>query len=161
MTKAGPATPSTHGTWQVPLLGGARVVLLGLLLSLISCGKPPSAAPLTPPQAVLPAAYQYVSPDEAEKLIASTPNLGILDVRDQPEMHEVGMISGARPCSYLADNTKMLHGLDRKQPFLVYCAIGGRAEYTAEAMAGLGFEKVYLLKGGINAWRAAKKPVVK
>ncbi|MDB6120330.1 MAG: Rhodanese domain protein [Verrucomicrobiaceae bacterium] len=131
----------------------------GLLVT--SCGKPPTAAPLAPPQAVLPAAYAYVSPDEAEKLIASTPPLGILDVRDQSEMHEVGMISGARPCPYLSDNTKMLHGFDRKQPFLVYCAIGGRSEYTAEAMSQLGFEHVYILKGGINAWRAAKKPVVK
>lgn len=137
------------------------LLFLCLVLSLASCGKPPSAAPLAPPEVVLPAAYQFVSPDEAEKLIASTPAPGILDVRDEPEMHEVGMISGARPCSYLADNTKMLRGLDRKQPYLIYCAIGGRSEYTAATMAELGFEKVYLLKGGINAWRAAKKPVVK
>ena len=139
----------------------ALLCLCSGLLILTSCSKPPTAAPLAPPQAVLPASYSYVSPDEAEKLIASTPALGILDARDLPEMHEVGMISGARPCPYLSDITQMLRGLDRKQPFLVYCAIGGRSEYTAETMSQLGFEHVYILKGGINAWRAAKKPVVK
>ena len=138
-----------------------RLLLCCLSLSLAGCGKIPPAAPLEPPTAKVPAAYLYVSPDEAEKLIASTPNLGILDVRDEPEMHANGLIAKARPSSYLGDNTTLLRGLDRKQPWLIYCAIGGRADYTAETMGSLGFEHVYILKGGFNAWQAAKKPVAR
>ncbi len=58
-------------------------------------------------------------------------------------------------------NRDQLANLDRGSPWLVYCAIGGRAELTSEAMAELGFEKVYLLKGGFIEWRAQWKSVVK
>ena len=133
-----------------------------VVLGLSGCGKPPAAGPVEPRTPRVPSSYVYVTPDEAEKLIASTPDLGILDVRDEPEMHAAaGMINHARPCSYFGGNLPILQGLDRKAPWLVYCAIGGRADFTAEAMGGLGFEKVYLLKGGFNAWVAAKKPTAK
>ena len=84
-----------------------RSFLCCLSLSLASCGKVPPAAPLEPPTAKVPATYLYVSPDEAEKLIASTPNLGILDVRDEPEMHANGLIAKARPRTCRATNSVM------------------------------------------------------
>ena len=140
----------------------ALILLCCTLVGVTGCRPPPAAAPLDPPMVKLPAQYEYLTPDQAEKLIASTPGLGILDVRDDQEMHAVaGVIDKARPCSAFAGNQGILQTLDRHQPWLVYCAIGARSEGTAATMAELGFDKVYLLKGGFNAWVAARKPTVK
>lgn len=141
-----------------------RVLLcLTLALAFTGCDKPVVVdAPTSPPAAVLPAAYKVLAPDEVEQLIATTPPLGILDMRQEEEIHDGnGWIANATPCPYFSDYRSALQKLDRGQPWLVYCAIGGRAEYTAATMAQLGFQRVYLIKGGFNAWRAAGKPVVK
>lgn len=133
-----------------------------LVFGLVSCGDKPEPAPIAPPAIVLPAHYTFVTADEADKLLQSTPAPGVLDVRGDEEMRDGnGWIIGAVPCPQLQGNREKLATLDRKRPWFVYCAIGGRAELTAETMAGLGFEKVYLLKGGFIEWRAQGKPVVK
>lgn len=131
-------------------------------LLLVSCMEQPEPAPQGPPPIVLPAHYLLLSPDDVEKLMQSTPTLGVLDVRDDHEIRDDhGWIAGAEPCSQLQGNKDKLAKLDRARPWLVYCAIGGRAELAAQTMAELGFEKVYLLKGGFIQWRTQGKPVVK
>lgn len=136
-------------------------ILLSCLL-LASCLDKPAPPPQGPPPIVLPAYYLSLPPDEVEKLMQTTPAIGVLDVRDDHEIRDGnGWIIGAEPCSQLQGNRDKLAKLDRTRPWLVYCAIGGRAELTAQAMAELGFEKVYLLKGGFIEWRAMGKLVVK
>lgn len=138
------------------------ITLLLPCLLLASCMDKPAPAPQGPPPVVLPAHYLLLSPEDIEKLMQSTPTLGVLDVRDDHEIHDGnGWIAGAEPCSQLQGNRDKLAKLDRARPWLVYCAIGGRAELTGQAMAELGFEKVYLLKGGFIEWRRQGKPVVK
>ena len=135
---------------------------LALAFGIAGCGKPLPEAPVAPPEAVLPASYQQLSPDAVQQLIASSSALGILDVRDEAEMRNGnGWIANAQSCPYFSDYRARLQKLDRSQPWLVYCAIGGRAEYTAATMAELGFQHVARLKGGFEAWRAAGKPVAR
>ncbi len=129
---------------------------------LAACGKPVPSVPVSPPVVTLPASYLTISPQDAAQLIAREPLLGILDVRDASERQDGrGWIAGSRSCPFFSDYRPVLSGLDRKQPWLVYCAIGGRAEQTAATMAGLGFQQVYLLKGGFNAWVAEGQKVEK
>ena len=133
-------------------------------LVLISGCKPPKTvkAPIGPPVVTLPASCQWVTPDEAEKLISSTPDLKIADVRMEEEIRSgAGWIKGAEAASYLHDNKPYLQKWDKDKPWLVYCALGPRSELTAIEMASLGFKKVYLLQGGFNAWLSANKPVQK
>ncbi len=119
-------------------------------------------APTGPPVVTLPAGYQWVSPDEAEKLIATETGLQILDVRSEDEIRSgAGWINQAQKASYLHDNKDYLRAADKSKPWLVYCALGPRSEFTAADMAPLGFKRVYLLRGGFNAWIAAHKSVVK
>jgi rhodanese-related sulfurtransferase len=42
--------------------------------------------------------------------------------------------------------------LDKEQPFLIYCAAGGRSAKAGALMQSLGFKKVYELKGGYRNW---------
>ena len=50
--------------------------------------------------------------------------------------------------------------LDRKQPVFVYCAAGGRSYRASKQLQALGFERIYDLVGGMQAWREAGNPVV-
>jgi rhodanese-related sulfurtransferase len=136
--------------------------MLALVLGLSACGRPPEEASTSPPPVVLPQNYQSLSPAQVETLMKQTKNLGILDTRQYDEMRNgLGWIPGAQSCSWLDGNQSKLQGLDRNQPWLVYCTIGGRAELTAQAMSKLGFKEVYLLKGGFAEWLAQGKAVVR
>ncbi len=138
--------------------------LLSILLSLfalVACDPPPTlTGPTSPPQVTLPAEYKTLSPDEAQKLILNEKTLTILDVRTEAE-YGPSRIPEAQPYDYLRtqETTERLAKLDRAKPYVLYCAIGGRAELVAQIMAQQGFQKVYLLEGGFNAWVAQKKPI--
>ncbi|HVA81968.1 MAG TPA: molybdopterin-synthase adenylyltransferase MoeB [Candidatus Binataceae bacterium] len=42
---------------------------------------------------------------------------------------------------------------DRKTPVIMQCASGARSAYASRAMRELGYEQVYNLTGGFNAWK--------
>lgn len=139
----------------------AVFVVTAVLLS--GCGPAPMPpAPEGPPAVVLPQAYEWITPAQAGQLIASNPELKIADVRTEEEFHGgAGRISGALLAPYLGGNQRYLEQWDKDKPWLVYCALGPRSELTAADMAKMGFKKVYLLKGGFNAWLAEGRPVQK
>lgn len=99
-----------------------------------------------------------LSAAEFEAGIKNKDSIQILDVRTTGE-YEAGHIKGA----LLADwnnspefNRRMVF-VDKAKPVYVYCLAGGRSAAAAQKMRAEGYEKVYELKGGINAWKAAEK----
>lgn len=133
-------------------------------IALTACKPPFREVPRTePPPVILPASVLELTPEEVEKLIAATPGLVILDVRGEGEVQAEGKIAGAQLYDYLhgEDTFDRLQKLDRSGAYLLYCAVGGRAKLTAARMHEMGFGKLSLLKGGLNAWIAAGKPVEK
>lgn len=82
----------------------------------------------------------------------------LLDVRQPPE-YELGHLPGAKlvPLPVLADS---LGELDPGKKTVVYCATGGRSLMAAQFMLRRGFDSVYQLVGGIQAWElpTAKGP---
>lgn len=145
----------------------ATIACLGLLgLAALSDGcsrEEPAAGHADGPRGrPLPASFKTVPPAEAEMLMASRTDLSVLDLRTEKEWAEEGRLPKATLVNYFRANLRAhLAGLDRKRPYLLYCAIGGRARLAAEEMAELGFTEVYLLEGGLNAWKAEGKLVVK
>jgi len=47
----------------------------------------------------------------------------------------------------------------RDRPIYIYCAAGVRSALAARALQDLGYEQVYSVSGGFNAWRRAGFPV--
>ena len=140
---------------------------LALALALVmfaACSRnaaPPPTA-VSPPETKLPANCRELSPDETEALMKAKPGLVLLDMRVETEWAEEGRLQGAQLTNYYRKDLRdHLAAMDRKQPHLVYCAIGERSRKTAVQMAELGFGEIYILAGGLNAWKAAGKPVVK
>ncbi len=83
----------------------------------------------------------------------------LLDLRT-PDEYEEGYISGAENVNFYDETFKdQLKAMPRDKTYLIYCRSGGRSGRTAKLMAELGFKRVYDLKGGMNAWKAAKQAV--
>lgn len=85
----------------------------------------------------------------------------ILDVRSGFEF-KGDKITGAQNISYTSSGFKSyIEKLDKSKTYLVYCASGSRSAGAVNNMMGMGFENVYNLKGGIDNWKSAGKPVVR
>lgn len=95
--------------------------------------------------------------DEFEKAI-SKDSVQVLDVRT-PGEYTSGHIKNTLLANWndKAEFDRRISFIDKSKPVYVYCLAGGRSAAAAEKMRSIGFEKVYELQGGINAWKAADK----
>lgn len=84
----------------------------------------------------------------------------ILDVRTAVEFKS-GHIKNALQANY--NNTQEFkertQHLDKNKPIYIYCLSGVRSAYAMEDLRAMGFDNLYHLKGGINAWKQNNKPV--
>ncbi len=98
-----------------------------------------------------------VTPQEAQNLIESRKDMLLIDVRGQDELSE-GYIEG----STLMPLWAIIKGTQRppqNKPILLICAVGGRSLALGKLMSKNGWNEIYNLKGGINAWKKAKLPL--
>jgi rhodanese-related sulfurtransferase len=75
---------------------------------------------------------------------------------------EKGHIAGSRNAQASAfgpDNKLVAHA--KQSPVVLVCRSGNASETAAKALKKAGFEKVYVLDGGIPAWQQAELPLVK
>jgi len=102
-----------------------------------------------------------VNVDEASAIIANE-NTMLLDVRTAAEVKD-GYIAGATHIDILKweEFTDQVEKLDKSEPVMVYCKVGGRSAKAAAHLVETGFIKVYDIKGGILAWKKADKPIKK
>jgi rhodanese-related sulfurtransferase len=132
-------------------------------LTLIAMGNHPLRAadtPVQPKSSSEQKAAQLIDVGEAETLIA-TRKIIILDVRT-PQEFAAGHLTGATNLDFHSkDFQAQLERLNKKQTYLVHCAVGGRSARACKLMSELNFTSVYDLKGGIKAWEKAGKPIVK
>lgn len=100
--------------------------------------------------------YEDIDASAATELMDDD-NLIILDVREQKE-RKAGYIKGDVHIP-LSDVKNQLSKLDKNKSILVYCRSGSRSAHIAGLLTRNEYEKVYNLKGGIQAWKRAKMPV--
>ena len=138
------------------------IILIAMLLS--------SALLIRPAIAEEPG-YQNISVQQAKHMIKHTPNLLILDARNQSE-YEKGHLNGAllmplyRIESYDWNNTPNgdLPSINLLQAHvndsvIVYCKGGSRSAPACQILAEHGFTKIYNMQGGITAWMQAEFPI--
>jgi len=98
--------------------------------------------------------------NEFENEITTKENIQLLDVRTPGEFFS-GHISHALQADWndQKEFERRIAFIDKDKPVYVYCLGGGRSASAADKMRKMGYSNVYELKGGINAWRAANKPL--
>ena len=82
----------------------------------------------------------------------------LLDVREPAEL-EIASVPGALhiPMNQIPAR---IGELDRDKPLVVMCHAGGRSRRVAEFLLGNGFDNVFNLRGGIDAWSTEMDPQV-
>lgn len=110
------------------------------------------------------AIIEDITPQEALTLIddnRSNPDFVIIDVRTREEFSG-GHIENAANIDFYSETFRdMLDNLDKNKTYLIYCRSGARSGNTLEIMAGLNFEEVYNILGGMIQWQSAEFPTVK
>jgi rhodanese-related sulfurtransferase len=88
-------------------------------------------------------------------------NAVVLDVRDAPEVEKSGKVAGAvhiprGMVEFRADPESPYYdqNLAKDKAVIVYCAGGGRAALSGQALKEMGYGEVYNL-GGFNDWAEA------
>ncbi len=85
----------------------------------------------------------------------------VVDVRTPEEVSE-GHLAGALNINFLGENfANEIQNLNKKKTYLLYCRSGSRTRKAADLMQKSGFKNVYMLEGGITAWKEAGKPTEK
>jgi rhodanese-related sulfurtransferase len=137
-------------------------LLLFGLCAVASANEPPGTA-LLPPAVVIPPEVLEIAPELVVQQLVDHPETLIIDVRTEDERHTRGYILNSLHHDYFHGQVTLdaLGKLDNTKPCIVYCAIGGRAEFIAVEMHKLGFKDIRLLQGGFNAWTASGQAIAK
>jgi len=134
------------------------IVLAGLLL--VSCGDDkkedipnatavPTAAPLT---------YTTLTVRQAYDQLSSSTNALIVDVRNPEEWTATGIPVGATLISLPEFEQRGPAELPQDKEIYLICNSGNRSRTAAEILINRGYEKVYNIDGGIQAWLAQSLP---
>jgi rhodanese-related sulfurtransferase len=97
-----------------------------------------------------------ISAEEARQKISD--GALVVDVRDAAEVEQSGKVAGAvhiprGMVEFRADPDTPYFDKNfaKDRPVIVYCAAGGRAALSGQALREMGYEEVYNL-GGFNDW---------
>lgn len=94
--------------------------------------------------------YTCISTHEAQALLEQGAN--VADIRD-PQSYLAGHMPGA--VNLNNENLHdFLHSADMDQPLLVCCYHGISSQPAAQFLANQGFDRVYSVNGGFEAWHA-------
>jgi len=85
-----------------------------------------------------------------QQLATASANIQLIDIRHHAEIVR-GMIPGADrlPLHLLPQS---LHQVARDKTVVLYCQVGTRSARACSYLALNGFDNVYNLRGGIQAW---------
>lgn len=99
-----------------------------------------------------------ITVQQLDQKLASDQSLRVIDVRETNEWAE-GHIAGAAAVPF--HKLRATAGsLDSNQPYALICAGGTRSMIAASILQSLGFDTVYNVEGGMDAWTAAHLPEV-
>jgi adenylyltransferase/sulfurtransferase len=103
-----------------------------------------------------------VSPEELNDLMKreGPRPFRLVDVREEEEFN-ICRLEWAEliPLGKLAQEAP-IRLIDKDKPVVVYCHHGMRSAYAADYLRNLGYEHVYNLTGGIDAWSDLVDPYI-
>jgi rhodanese-related sulfurtransferase len=111
-----------------------------------------STPPKAPPQTmVMPPEPKVISSTELQEWMRSDNPPLLIDVRETPELQQVGVIPGAMhmPMSTFQERETEL---PRDRPLVIHCAVGMRSHDIVCYLMDKGFGDVSNLRGGFNSW---------
>lgn len=133
----------------------ALIPLLLLCFVQISCTgqqKNHATSQQTTPSVTTEIVFSDIDIPFAQKLIAQSKDLVIIDVRTPDEIAN-GKIANALEMDIKSPEFKSkLEALDKEGQYMVYCHAGGRSTSAMNMMKEMGFKQVYNMNEGFRAW---------
>jgi glyoxylase-like metal-dependent hydrolase (beta-lactamase superfamily II)/rhodanese-related sulfurtransferase len=114
-----------------------------------------------PTYAQLSAVRQLTPAEVAARLQSATPPV-LVDVREPDEYRgELGHVPGSLliPLRELPERAPAELNTHREREIVAICRVGVRSTTAAAILTGLGFERVWNLRGGMLEWNEANLPV--
>ena len=103
------------------------------------------------------AVYQQISAQEAKNMMDEMEEVLILDVREQSEYDEAHIPEAVLlPVGTISEKTAAEVIPEKDTMVLVYCRSGNRSKKASQALADLGYTKIYEF-GGIIDWPYEKE----
>jgi rhodanese-related sulfurtransferase len=95
-------------------------------------------------------------------LLVNREDATVIDIRAEADFKK-GHIAGARHLTAAQITSQNAAGLENKKdaPIIVVCQAGMSAQGVAATLSKQGFNKIFVLQGGMNTWTGANLPVVK
>lgn len=118
------------------------------------CGVPSAAHDAGPSE---PQSPWDLQPQDLKQRIDSAATFTLLDVR-QPHEYEICNLRGT--LIPLGELPQRQGELPRDAEIIVHCKMGGRSAKAVQWLRDQGFENVFNLRGGINAWSKEIDPEV-
>ena len=103
--------------------------------------------------------YGLIEAEDAHRALEKAGDGQLVDVREAAEVDAL-RVEGAinLPLSRLRS---LAQRLDHSKPVYLLCRTGGRASSAANQLKALGHQDIYVVRGGLDAWVASGKPVVR
>lgn len=115
---------------------------------------PPQIVFMEVQMAMRTAGVRHVSAREAKRLLDDVPGVQVVDAREEWE-RKICQLAGSE---FFTE--QLLPRLDKTKPVLLYCHFGVRSFNAAALLKDSGFEDVYVLQGGIEAWSLEVDPAI-
>ena len=109
-----------------------------------------------------------LGPTEAQKRLTQDPDALVVDVRDAADIASTGLAPGGVNISLgmlpvkadqeLPQELRDPRLQDRSRQLIVTCQTGANAARGAKLLKDMGFTNIFLMDGGMQAWKAAGLP---
>ncbi|MFH0255532.1 thiosulfate sulfurtransferase GlpE [Vibrio rumoiensis] len=102
--------------------------------------------------------FQHIDVEQAQQMIINQSAV-LLDIRDPQSF----AVAHAEHAKHLTNDTivALMEELEFDQPLLVMCYHGISSQGAAQYLVNQGFEEVYSVDGGFEAWQRSGLPMVK
>ena len=102
---------------------------------------------------------KLISANDLKAMLDRKEDVSVLDVRRQKEW-EAGHIEGAIHI-FVGHLMEKLSQIPKEKPTVVHCSAGYRSGLAASLLLRAGYNEVYNVAGGIDAWLASGLPIVR
>ena len=101
-----------------------------------------------------------ISVSDLKEKLDNGEDVSVLDVREQHEYDVANLGEGVARLIPLGELPNRIPELDKDENFAIHCKSGARSAKAVKLLQEAGFENVYNVKGGINAWSEEIDPSV-